>query len=601
MPVAFFFCVLAAAGQNMQISSYSELIEVREDTSFTRQINIFLKQTDIPVMYPIIYDSELEKVSGLTVSYKSGKRYKQEKSPVIAENVIDTDVVSSKKLKSIAIPPGTEAQICYAVSCPELMYFSNLQFFSYDNIDTLKYEVIVPNSFRMVHDIVCRDSLSYLVLDSIQSEQNMRWKIEVAPQKIQPDALTLLGIYKNMSVPLMRILVVPANYPKEGEQYLKDWYLGKLESTRGLSPEVKAKIDELTQGITDQRAIMDTLYNYIRSNFKYVAIEIGMGAFIPSDVNEVFTNKHGDCKDLSNLLSDALKYKGIKSTVAMASTHDNIADCNFPSIGSANHIICVAYIDDQMILLDPTDPLHVPGKSIQAIQGRSIFIFNPDGGFFYDTGIPPAADNLLNYEIDLTADSEHKAMNGVFNARYGGISGNFLKAVMLNQNEDKRRSIGEDYYEDVFGNQRISDLKIQPKGENGVEISGNLAVNGKILTDNQNLFLFVDFLPPLLENEPRDKLTPGTYLGNTLDKKVKLRIKLGDPVESFSPIEKTFTKDDISVTYSVSSLSESEVECKYEFQLGYILVNKENIARTNEILKYFKKLTNDPILLKLKN
>ena len=61
--------------------------------------------------------------------------------------------------------------------------------------------------------------------------------------------------------------------------HLNDWYLRKLETTRGLDSATTQKIDELTGGISDPMEILDTLYNYVKSNFKYVAIELGMGSF----------------------------------------------------------------------------------------------------------------------------------------------------------------------------------------------------------------------------------------------------------------------------------------------------------------------------------
>ena len=126
-----------------------------------------------------------------------------------------------------------------------------------------------------------------------------------------------------------------------------------------------------------------------------------MGAFIPSHVNEVYQNKYGDCKDLSNLLSAMLNYKGIKSDIALASTFDHTSDCDFPSLSAANHVICVAYVNGTIVMLDPTDSIHKEGTVVQSLQDRSIFIVNSNGGEFQKIIKPNTENNKIDYELSI--------------------------------------------------------------------------------------------------------------------------------------------------------------------------------------------------------
>lgn len=590
---------LDSSAQSIPIKTRLENIIIKKDTSFVKNVSVSLKKTETTIIYPIFYDSELEEVSDIQVYIKKGKRFKLVKDIVMREEDVDLDYITSKKVKSIILPPNAEMKITYTVKCKELMYFSGLSFFSYNEIDTLIYEISVPKTFRFVHNTIYKDSLDYIAIDSISSDSLTKWSIKVNPAKVEPDPLMLFGIYRNMKVPYMRTVIIPVSYKDRKMEYMNDWYLHKVEKRRGLNDAVIHKINELTNGISDPMKVLDILYNYVRNNFKYVAIEIGMGAFVPSHANEVFTNKQGDCKDLSNFLCEALNHKGIKSHIALAATHNHFSDCDFPSLSSANHVICVVYIKDKPIILDPTDPIHFVETPVQSLQNRSILIINSNGGEFYKVNGFSSQQNLINYEIRLEANSAQMSMEGEFKASYKGISGNFLRRE-LNVGSVDTDFAGGNHYESVFGNQSISDFNVNDKA-NTIEAEGKISVNGKILNDGDKRFLFIDFLPRIIETESRSTLLEGTHLGSNFSKKVNLRIRMDEPFETFSPIEHTFSNEGVSLHLKISNPSSFIIECNYEFVIDYIFIEKENRDNTNEILKSFKKIIDVPIILNKKS
>lgn len=586
--------------QHINISILEENITINEDSSFTDDVSVIVKEKKDYILYPIFYDTELEEVSNIKVYTKKGKKYKLEKYPVIKENEVEIDYISSKKIKTVIIPPETEAKITYTIKCKELMYFTGLPFFSYDDIDSMSYQVRVPDHFHFSHNIIYEDYLSYLQIDSSKTASMAIWNIELVPQRVEPNPLMFFGIYKNLKVPFMRAVVVPSAYRDKEKEYMNDWYLNKLKDCRGLDSTSIYKIDELTSGIDDPMEVMEVLYEYVKANFKYVAIEIGMGAFIPSHANEVFINKQGDCKDLSNFLSEALNYKGIPSYVALAATYDHISDCDFPSLGSANHVVCVAYINDQAIVLDPTDPIHKPNTPVQSIQERSILIIDSSGGSFYTINGFTPQQNEINYSIELEVSSDQLIMEGVFKTTYDGIAGNFLKRAFLDDDQKDINAFGTKYYEYVFDNQLVSNLSIN-NNENNIGVEGELAVSGKIFKDNNSRILFIDFLPKVIETEDRETLIAGTFIGNTISKKVNLQISMDEAFEGFDPIEYSFAEKGVSLNLSIFHSSEFVIECTYEFVLDYISIEEANLDITNEILKAFKKITSEPVILKNKS
>ncbi|WP_298425815.1 transglutaminase-like domain-containing protein [uncultured Kordia sp.] len=597
--ILLFFVLFNFVGfaQGLDIKSQMERIIIQEDSSFVNEITIIFEKSDASRVYPIFYDTELERVFDIKLFAKKRKRYKELPFVTTYNEDVELEDITSKKINSVKIPAAKEIQLTYSISCKELMYFTSLHFFSYYQIDTLSYQVNVPKSFKLIHNTIYKDSLDFYAIDSTKTDIGAVWNIKVVPKKVKPDPLQYFKIYKNMKVPLMRTLVMPNSYEKGPKEYMNDWYLMNVNRKKGLDDSVKQKIDELTANVTDPMEIVHILYNYVRNNFKYVAIEIGMGAFIPSHVNEVYLNKQGDCKDLSNFLSEALQYKGIKSDIALAATFNHISDCDFPSLSSANHVIGIAYINGKTILLDPTDPIHYEGTPVQSLQDRTILIVNSEGGLFYEIKPFSAEQNEILYQLNLTLDANKMLIDGAFAIDYKGISNNYLRRYLKNEGEKEFKNFGKTFYEEIFGNQSITNLKVTNESKK-LHIDGNVTINGKTFNDGLNKYLFIDFLPRLIETETRETLIEDTYLRSPFYKKIRASIKIDEPIEMFEPIQHTYSGEGISLNITIKAVSNLEIVCNYDFIFDHIFINKENIDKTNEILKSFKKIINEPIVLK---
>ncbi|GAB4156258.1 MAG: hypothetical protein Tsb0033_06610 [Winogradskyella sp.] len=536
-----------------------------------------------------MYDIELFEIKG--------KRLKKIKTKEIIEEDVKLDYITSKKIKSVIIPADEDISLNYTISCKELMYFTSLPFFSYNKIDTLLYHIEVPNDYILSHSNIDEDSLAFYQIDSTKFADKSIWKIKVSPKKVIPDPLQFFGIYKNIKVPLMRTLVYPNSYKNQPKKYLNDWYLDKLSTQTVLNTDSLNKIDELTEGVKDETKIINILYNYVRNNFKYVAIEIGMGAFIPSHINEVFLNKQGDCKDLSNFLSQALKYKGIESTLALAATFDHVSDCDFPSLGSANHVICVAKIDGKEVLLDPTDSVHVEGTPIQSLQGRTILIVDSSGGEFYNVSPFAPENNEILYHFDLELNSDEDVIKGSFKINYDGITGNYLKRALNTRKRTDYTEILKPYYEDIFGDQDISNLSTVNDYKR-LNFHGDISIQGKTFSDDNNKYLFFDFLPRLFETESRETLISGTYLGNNFSKNISAKINLDENIENFSPIKHQFEEEGMSLNFEINPISPNEIELKYNFVFDYVFIDDENVDLTNKIITEYNSIINEPFVFK---
>jgi hypothetical protein len=259
----------------------------------------------------------------------------------------------------------------------------------------------------------------------------------------------------------------------------------------------------------------------------------------------------------------------------------------------------LAYIEDEPIILDPTDPIHIPDTPVQSIQNRTILVVNSNGGHWLKAeGFTPE-ENTIDYEIMLREIPGQLSLQGEFKVEYHGISGNSLKRGYKNLADDEVLAIGKKHYQSVFGDQSVSDIQVIQQAKI-IGAKGNLLVNGKVFNDTNNQFLFLDFLPRLFETENRDALLEGTHFGSNFNKKVKIRIEMDEHFSTFNPIVHSYSKDRISLFLKIAHVGGKTIECDYECMVDYERVEKENLNNINETLEFFKKITNEPIVLKRK-
>ena len=144
----------------------------------------------------------------------------------------------------------------------------------------------------------------------------------------------------------------------EPDQAMRDLLVEPLG--RAASPREKAAI----------------LFNYVKSEIRYVADEGGGHDYLPHPCAEVLAKKWGDCKDKANLLSVLGRLHGIsiypvlvgtEPGPAFAGVHTNLFD----------HAICALDDGGRLVFMDPTDSESRLGDPPAEDQGATAFLLDP--------------------------------------------------------------------------------------------------------------------------------------------------------------------------------------------------------------------------------
>ena len=130
----------------------------------------------------------------------------------------------------------------------------------------------------------------------------------------------------------------------ESWEQIGRWYASLERDRRKPSPEVKAKADELTKGLTSDLEKTEALYDFVAINFRYVSLSLGVGRYQPHAASDVLHNQYGDCKDKHTLLASMLEAEGLHASSVLINSSRKL-DPDVPSPSQFDHVITMLPLD----------------------------------------------------------------------------------------------------------------------------------------------------------------------------------------------------------------------------------------------------------------
>jgi len=178
------------------------------------------------------------------------------------------------------------------------------------------------------------------------------------------------------------------------------WYW-KLQSERAApSDAVKAKAKELTKGLTDDRAKVQALYNFVSTKYRYIGIAFGIGRYQPHAADDVLSNNYGDCKDKHTLLAALLEASGITLYPALISAGHQL-DPDVPSPGQFDHVIGYLPQEKGALWLDTTPEVSPAGYLLPVLRDKSALVMIGDKpAKLINTPSEPPLPNLQTFKIE---------------------------------------------------------------------------------------------------------------------------------------------------------------------------------------------------------
>lgn len=267
-----------------------------------------------------------------------------------------------------------------------------------------------------------------------------------------------------------------------------DWYRKLAAGRYELPNEAKNEIQDLVKDLPNKKEKIKSLYKYLQKKNRYVAIEMGLAGWQPQSAEQVYTNRYGDCKDLSTFMVAILDAAGIKSYPALTLTKnrgDVIPD--FPS-NQFNHCIVMVPMETDSIWLECTSSYDDAGEMYYTIEDMYALVVGDNFGKLIKT---PQKKSFQNKWSSVT-NASFKLDNLVFNSdlAFTGNQKDVVKNVFesSNNNDDKlflTRMLSRNY-----SNLSLDVLKLSDNNVDANDFALNTkGVYKKIITnDAQRIF-----------------------------------------------------------------------------------------------------------------
>jgi len=275
-----------------------------------------------------------------------------------------------------------------------------------DNIPVLysKFEIQIPGDAEPVYKI-----------SGIDIEPTIKEAPEGFKAKYVWEAKNLEAIEPEIGMPIRKNVVarlkISSNSFKSWEE-IGDWYRKLSEPQMTVSDELSDLVLKITKDKAENSEKLKAIYNWVNKNIRYIAVSIGIGSYQPHRASEVFKNRYGDCKDMTNLLCTMAKEANVDIYPALISTWQNgIMDSSIISTSQFNHVI--AYyptVGDEGIWMDATDKACGFNALPWYDQGRLVLAVLEDSSKFVKTSRLQYLSNRTKteWEINLQPDGSAK-------------------------------------------------------------------------------------------------------------------------------------------------------------------------------------------------
>jgi len=210
-------------------------------------------------------------------------------------------------------------------------------------------------------------------------------------------------------------------------------FIYDLNKDRDILPEeARQKVRELISNVKSDEEKIAVLYKYLQQTTRYVSIQYGIGGWQTMEAADVFRNKYGDCKALSNYMKALLKEAGITSYVVIIYGTQGAKMSltkEFPQCEGNHAILCVPTVKDT-VWLECTSPDDRVNYLNGFTDDRTALMVTPAGGVLVHT---PRYDTNANYvyrhaQINCGPDNALKiSMNNVYSGSEAGKANSMIK------------------------------------------------------------------------------------------------------------------------------------------------------------------------------
>ena len=299
------------------------------------------------------------------------------------------------------------------------------------------------------------------------------------------------------------------------------WYSGLVEERDRASEPIRQEVAQLTGSKSTQLEKMRALAEFMQSDVRYVAIELGLGGWQPHAAPDVFSNRYGDCKDKTTLLISMLREIGVDAYYVIINASRDAVRGDMPAHNGFNHAITAIKLPENLrdpslvatvehpqlgriLFFDPTDELTPLGSIRGQLQANYGLLVSPRGGELVRLPVQPPPLNSIQRTGKLWLDASGKLTGEVQERRLGGRAWAVRVAMRMATKESDKMKPVESLLADSLGTFQITQYVLTNLDERQLPLGFDYSFNAPDYAQNTSNMLL--FRPRVLGTESRGLL-----------------------------------------------------------------------------------------------
>ncbi len=192
--------------------------------------------------------------------------------------------------------------------------------------------------------------------------------------------------------------------------WVETWYRDLSKEVGELTPEIEAKVKELTKDLKDQDSIVEALFQFVSQGIRYASFSTyDVYGYKPHKAAEIFKDRFGDCKDKATLLRTMLKAVNIPTDYALILTSDSGGiKRDLPTTYFNHMVLAISKEKDDLLLMDTTN-LYTSYDFVSWYNRNAKAFVLKEKGYAWETlELTKPEDNATINTLDLTLQKDDR-------------------------------------------------------------------------------------------------------------------------------------------------------------------------------------------------
>lgn len=366
------------------------------------------------IVLPYYPTTQIENINARTIK-PSGEIVVLDKDDIFDVNLYPNFVFYSDQRAKIFTMPGIEngaiVEYKYTVNIRKRTLWHSWIF--QDEIPTLlsRFCLIHPSEWKLDYRAYNITQDPEVIKKPAGFRSTYRWEMRNVPP-----------VKSEFAMPNLKEIVSRLSFSPVGIRTWKDvadWYYKLIDPQIEPDKDIENLARTLTAGRNTNQEKLQNIYEWVRDNIRYVAVEIGIGSYQPNPAEKVLDNHYGDCKDMATLICALAKEANLEVYEVLISTRQNgLPDTTLPSPYHFNHAIAYCpTVGDNGTWMDATEKGCPFGQLPWYDQGVYVLVVAENGrSKIYQTPVLPPDSNqthlVWQVEVDDNGVSHVKAKAG---------------------------------------------------------------------------------------------------------------------------------------------------------------------------------------------